>query len=214
MQNQRSRRRVLLAAILAIVLAGSSYGIYAAFFAEEVQAEEPELQTTVVRQGDIVLYASGSGTLIASEEIELGFGTSGAVAELHVSAGDRVVAGDVLAVQADREQLEAAVATDQLTVLDAQEALDSLYQNAELAAAQAQLDLANAQDVLEVLPPCRVGIADANALRSDTGRHEPRRQGLSHRPAPEEADRMLRELRTHRLSPPGDQRWRFLRAPR
>lgn len=140
---------MILGALLAIVLAGAGYGAYAAFFAGDSQTEEPELQTTVVREGDLVLYASGSGTLIAGEEIELGFGTGGTVAELYVAAGDVVTAGDVLAVQADQEELEATVASDQLAVIDAQEALDALYEDAELAAAQAQLDLANAQDVLE-----------------------------------------------------------------
>jgi len=97
----------------------------------------------------LIIYASGSGMLIVGDEIELGFGTSGSVAELYVQVGDEVQAGDVLAVQADREQLEAAVASDQLTARNAQKTLDDLYTNADLVAAQALLGLAQAQEVLE-----------------------------------------------------------------
>ena len=69
---------------------------------------ESTLQTARVRQGDLIVLASGSGTMIPASELELGFGASGSIAELNVQVGDRVPEGQVLAVQGDREQLEAA----------------------------------------------------------------------------------------------------------
>jgi multidrug efflux pump subunit AcrA (membrane-fusion protein) len=62
--------------------------------------------------------------------------------------GDEVKSEDVLAVQGDRKQLEAAITADHLAVINAQNDLDELYENADLVAAQAQLDLANARDEL------------------------------------------------------------------
>jgi multidrug resistance efflux pump len=115
----------------------------------EVQAQEPQMQTAAVRQGNLEVRASGSGVLIARDQHTLGFGTSGIVAELSVSAGDVVEAGNILAVQGEQEKLEAVVASSQLAVLNAQEALDAFYEDADLVAAQAQLNLAEAREALE-----------------------------------------------------------------
>jgi HlyD family secretion protein len=87
--------------------------------------------------------------LIVGKETGLGFGTNGTVAELYVQVGDEVQAGDVLAVQADLEQLKAAIASDQLAVNTAQNAIDDLYANADLVAAQAQLQVAEAKEALD-----------------------------------------------------------------
>ncbi|NIS83261.1 MAG: hypothetical protein GTO14_24370 [Anaerolineales bacterium] len=141
-----SKKHIPLSVIALLSAAGFTY--YQAIYLPAQTAEEPEVQTTVVRQGDLAIYASGSGTLIALDEIELGFGTGGPVSELHVQAGDVVQAGDGLAVQGDREQLEATVASDQLSVMNAQRAIDGLYENATVVAAQAQLELANTLDQL------------------------------------------------------------------
>jgi HlyD family secretion protein len=143
------RKSVLITLGLAVVLTASGFSYYRLVYLPGQAPSEPELQTTVVRQGDLTIYASGSGTLKVGDQKELGFGTSGEVAELNVSAGDKVQAGDVLAVQGNREQLDLDVATDELAVLDAQQALDDLNEGADLAAAQAHLDLANAQDALD-----------------------------------------------------------------
>jgi multidrug efflux pump subunit AcrA (membrane-fusion protein) len=55
------------------------------------------LQTATVRRGDIVLYASGTGTLIPAAEASFGFETSGQVVEVLVGVGDQVEAGQILA---------------------------------------------------------------------------------------------------------------------
>lgn len=144
-----SRKTLLVVFIVILILAGGGYAYYNFFYEAEDVAEEETLQMSRARRGDLILYASGSGTLIVRDEIALGFGTSGSVAELHVQVGDEVRAGDVLAVQADREQLEAEVALHQLAAKNAQKALDDLSINADLVAAQALLELAQAQETLE-----------------------------------------------------------------
>jgi HlyD family secretion protein len=136
--------------VIALIVIGVGFGVYYLFRTPaEAQAQEPEMQTATVRQGDLEVRASGSGVLIARNSVALGFGTNGPVAELLVTAGDRVESGDVLAIQAEQEELEAAVASAELTMLEAEDALDSLYENADLVAAQAQLDLAQAREDLE-----------------------------------------------------------------
>jgi multidrug efflux pump subunit AcrA (membrane-fusion protein) len=135
--------------IVAVVIAGGGYAYYAYSSAQDLEVDEPELQTAVVRQGDIVLRASGSGELIAVDEVALGFGVAGPIAELYVQVGDDVHVGDVLAVQGEREQLEAAVASERLAVMNAEKALQELYDNADIKAAQAWSALAEARENLE-----------------------------------------------------------------
>jgi multidrug efflux pump subunit AcrA (membrane-fusion protein) len=144
-----SRKTLLVVFFMILIVAGGGYAYYTFFHDAEEVAVEETLETSRARRGDLIIYASGSGTLIVGDEIELGFGTAGSVAELHVQVGDEVQAGDVLAVQADREQLEAAVAADHLAVRNAEKTLQDLYDNSDLVAAQALLDLAQAQEALE-----------------------------------------------------------------
>ena len=145
MEKNRYRIRALLAVGL---VAGTAF-VTACNATPEPNAGEEELQTAVVRQGDLALFASGSGSLIPGREVELGFGAAGPVAELNVQTGDEVEAGDILAVAGDREQLEAALASSELSLLEAQEALDAIYEGADRTAAEAQLAFGNALDALE-----------------------------------------------------------------
>jgi RND family efflux transporter MFP subunit len=150
MERLKRMNRWVLIALGALVLSVSAGLIY--YGTSQTQApaaEESELRTATVRRGDLVLLASGSGTVIAYEELELGFGASGLLAELNVQVGDHVQVGEILAVQGEREDLEASVAANQLNVLQAQQALDQLHEQAALTAAQTQLELANAREALE-----------------------------------------------------------------
>ncbi len=134
-----------------LILIAISTAVYFAAFNERTltDEEDDQLQTAVVRQGDIVLLASGSGSLVTSREVELGFGVAGPIAELNVQAGDVVEVGDILAEAGDRENLEAAVAADELALLQAQEALDAIYDGADRTASEALLALGNAREALE-----------------------------------------------------------------
>jgi HlyD family secretion protein len=133
----------------AALLAGAALVYIRYFRIEPAAAQEETVRTAVIRTGDLILRASGTGSLISMDERELGFGTSGTVAELKVQLGDLVQAGDVLALQGDRDLLQAELVGARLDVLNAQQALDSLYARAGLTAAQALLDLANAQQALQ-----------------------------------------------------------------
>jgi len=141
-------KRMWIFIVLIIIIAGGGYAYYQFAHLPEDATEEPSIQTATVRQGDLVIRASGSGELIALSEVDLGFGIAGPIAELYVQVGDVVTAGEPLAVQGEREQLEAAVASDQLAVMNAEETLQDIYDQADLVAAQAMIALAQAQDAL------------------------------------------------------------------
>lgn len=140
----RSKPAYIAGAVL--VLAALLVAAYFAYLRPaDTATTEQAVQTSVVRQGSILLSASGSGTLIAGTQAQLGFGTGGAIDRLNVQAGDQVTAGEVLAVQAEPEQLEAAVVAAKLDLLQAQQALQAVQDDADRVTAQAQLDLAAAQ---------------------------------------------------------------------
>ncbi|UCC62292.1 MAG: efflux RND transporter periplasmic adaptor subunit [Anaerolineae bacterium] len=179
------KHRVWLILIAALLLAaGGGYVAYDHFFASRAEAvEAPQIQTTTVRRGDLVITADGSGELIPSQEVELGFSASGTLVEMLVEVGDRVQAGDVLA-RLDAAPLERAVIQAQASLIKAQSNLEKAQNpyseldlaQARLAVAQAGLDLAEAQENLgEVQNPytdldltqARLAVAQAEADLAD-----------------------------------------------
>lgn len=91
--NNRSKRNRIGLGTVPVVIVSAPVCFFAAN-PSSVEADEPQLQTSIVRQGDLVLHASDSGTLIAGNEVELGFGANGQVAELYVQVGDEVQTAD------------------------------------------------------------------------------------------------------------------------
>jgi HlyD family secretion protein len=130
-----------------IIAAGGGYTYYTTQImpAEAAEVEEPAMQTAVARQGDLTIFASGAGQLVPASEIGLGFDESGTLLFLDVVVGDKVEAGDVLAQLQTKdsvESIEASIADAELAVLKAQNTLDDLYANAEIARTQALSDIA------------------------------------------------------------------------
>jgi len=102
-------------------------------------------KTATVRRGTIVISATGSGSLTASQTANLSFPVSGTVANVYVQVGDKVKAGQKLAELADIESLQAAVSSAQLQVATAEANLQALYDNAQANLANAKIALAEAQ---------------------------------------------------------------------
>jgi multidrug resistance efflux pump len=71
------------------------------------------------------------------------------LSEILIQEGEVVEAGQVLARLGSREQLKAAVEGAELAVIEAQQRLDELYDQNDLMAAQAQLAMATARDLLD-----------------------------------------------------------------
>jgi len=144
----RSNRKTILLVSGVVVIGGLISGYVLLNRVDEVETDQPAMQTATIRSGDLVLRASGTGTVISNEAYSLGFGTQGVVADILVTVGQQVEAGDVLAVQADQDELELAVATAELAVIEAQQAYDQMFDEADLVTAQALLALSEAEDAL------------------------------------------------------------------
>ena len=135
--------------VVLILLAGGGAAWYFLLGGKNVispkTAAVSSYRTSTVTRGNIQISASGAGTLIAANSVDLSFPVRGTVSEIDVKLGDMVKTGQVLARQDSSVQLEAAVTSAQLQLLQAQQALTTLQQNSSVALAQAYQDLLKAQ---------------------------------------------------------------------
>ena len=140
--------RIIWIILVVIVIAAAGGGYY---YWTQQQARTASttsaarLATTVARRGNITVSASGTGTLVAAQEVNLSFPTSGTVATVNVKPGQLVKTGDVLATLGDIEDLQAAVASANVALANAQKTLDTLKQGAASALGTAQINLITAQ---------------------------------------------------------------------
>ena len=150
------RKTFWITVVLVLIIGGGGgYYYYTNVYAPSQVVEEAPLQTAVVRRGNIVISATGAGTVIADNAVELGFQSSGILSELLVKVGDTVKAGDVLARLDDTDaQQSLALANLQLQQAAIDVDPDTIAANiaaAEAAVSQAEVDLANAQANLDDL---------------------------------------------------------------
>ncbi len=140
------RKPVFWIVILIVLgLAGGGTYYYFNVLAKPKAVAAQSIQTGRVTRGNLVISAAGTGTLIPASVIDLAFAKSGFLAEVNVKVGDKVKTGDVLARQGNLDSLEAQVASDQLSLLTAQQAVDDLYASLEADRAAAQAALVTAQ---------------------------------------------------------------------
>ena len=140
--------------VLALVAAGGGYMYYSSTKAQAQATEEPQVQTAKVTRGSIVISATGSGSVISAQQVELAFEKSGRLSELNVAVGDEVKAGDKLASLVSTESatsLALQVSTAELNLLKAQQNLDELTTPEDTTLAQAELEAQLAQAKVDVL---------------------------------------------------------------
>lgn len=152
------RKRLFWIVVLALLLAASGGGYYYynnVYLQAQQPVEEETLATYTVGRGDLVITASGSGTLVPSAKIELGFRNSGVLAELWVEVGDEVESGQLLARLDDADARD-QVAQAEISQRQAELNLAALIADADpadVAAAQASLSSAKASLTQLTSPP-------------------------------------------------------------
>ncbi|MGA7193251.1 MAG: biotin/lipoyl-binding protein, partial [Anaerolineales bacterium] len=143
--------------IVIILIIGGGYLYYqsAQQQSKAAVAAKSALQTATVRQGSIVISASGTGTVVAAATANLGFpntgsssGGNGTLTQLNVVVGDQVKAGELLAAEDNTNQAQAlAQAKFNLAQLTSPAALAT----AQGAIATDQVNVNNAYQTLEFL---------------------------------------------------------------
>jgi RND family efflux transporter MFP subunit len=86
--------------ILSLVVAAAIIG-GGIYYYKSTQStnKKATIETSTIGTGDIILSATGLGTLVPKGEVSFGFKNSGTVSEVLVKLGDQVTAGQVLARQ-------------------------------------------------------------------------------------------------------------------
>jgi len=145
--SKRRTRRGTIILLFAIVLGASGY-LYLRLSAGRTteSTNGGALQTAKATTGDLVLFASGTGTVSPIAESNFGFNASGQVTEINVSIGDKVEAGQILAQLNDTNA--------KIELAQAQEAMDELTSDSAIATAtatlaDAQITYTDAKKVLE-----------------------------------------------------------------
>lgn len=110
-------------------------------------ASVADLQTVAVTRGELVAIAGATGTVRANQTAELAWQTSGRIESISVEVGDKVASETVLAELLETS-LPQSIILAQADLVEAERNLDNLL-NSNLYKAQAQLNLANAQDAYE-----------------------------------------------------------------
>jgi HlyD family secretion protein len=145
------RKPIFWILIVVIVIAGvAGYYYYQQNTVNAQAADATPLQTATVKRGNLVISASGTGSVITEDEAKLGFEMIGDLAELNVAVGDEVKLGDVLAVAIPSDStatIQSKLTSAQLAVLQAQQNLDDLSSSTtnDVTLAQTQSNLAQKQ---------------------------------------------------------------------
>ena len=140
--RRRKWALIVLGAALLALAAASMY--YFSIYLPARSGQRSTLNTTVARSGDLILSASGTGTLQAAQQQDLAFRATGKIAELDVKVGDQVKQGQLLArLDNTTQQLEFAQAKTNLDGLTSTAAIGSAQQ--ALAAASQKLRSAELQ---------------------------------------------------------------------
>ena len=143
-----SRKFLWIAAAAVVMLGAGGFAYYKVVYQAAQTSAEPALQTATVRQGELAISATGSGTLIARKSVDLAFSTGGTVTEVDVKVGDEVEAGDLLAKVDDSDaRIQYAEAKRSLADLTS----DAAIASAQSAVATAQGDLIDATQHLEYI---------------------------------------------------------------
>ena len=120
---------------MGLIAAGGIYYVKG-YSTDRTTAQSSTVQTAVAGRGNLVISASGTGTLIPNSDATFGFKTSGQVTRINVKIGDQVESGQTLA------QLDNTLA--QMNYLEAGQALQELYSAASIATVEKEI--ATAQD--------------------------------------------------------------------
>jgi HlyD family secretion protein len=148
------RKRIFWIIVLALALVASGGGYYYykdVYLQAQAPVEQSATDTATVTRGDLVISASGSGTLVPAKEVTVGFRNGGTLAEILVKAGDKVEAGQLLA-RLDNTDAQAQVSQAQISLRQAEISLAKLTENASTAdLAAAQGNLASAKAALAAL---------------------------------------------------------------
>ncbi|MGQ9626615.1 MAG: efflux RND transporter periplasmic adaptor subunit [Anaerolineae bacterium] len=164
------KKWLLFIMMLVLLAAGGFWYYYGQYLPAQASSPEETIKTARVRRGDLIITASGTGTLVPAAEVNLSFPSGGVLAELLVDVGDQVEAGDVLArlddsdarLQVTQAEINLRLAELELAKLTKEpDAADLAAAQTELATAQAELNSLTKPPTAEELAAARENLLSA-----------------------------------------------------
>ena len=140
------KRTIIIIVVSALALAGLAYGIVST--QQRAQANTEDLQTFEVSIGPLSAVVDETGEVYANQTAMMVWETKGIVGEVKVELGDEVVTAQTLAIL-NETSLPQTIYLAQQELINAERALENLYEGAAEAAAISQLAVANARDALD-----------------------------------------------------------------
>ena len=141
--------RILIAIIVIGAIGGGVYYFkFSPASSAAVNASNPAYQTAVVKRGSLTATISATGTARAEQTANMVWLVSGMVGKVNVVIGQQVEKDDILAVL-DPTSLPQTLLQAQSSLISAQNALQTLYDNAAVQRSQAEQVLAVAQKALD-----------------------------------------------------------------
>ncbi|MEW6505736.1 MAG: efflux RND transporter periplasmic adaptor subunit [Chloroflexota bacterium] len=140
------KRKTVIWIIIGVVTAIAAYFVYQSY--QQAQAaQNSAFQTELVRRGELTALVGATGTVRANQTAVLAWQTSGQVGEVRVKVGQQVSQDEVLA-ELKRSSLPQSLILAEADLVNAKKALENLLES-DVARAQAQLNLAQAQEAYE-----------------------------------------------------------------
>jgi RND family efflux transporter MFP subunit len=136
MKKLLKSKRFWVFSIVAIAVIIVSAILITQFSPKSAEDTEPQLQTTKVRKGDLLVSAAGIGNVLSSAQADLAFRNSGVVAEIYITPGQQVNQGELLAVLDNK--------TQENLFIQAQAEID--YQFSKVGIASYEIEVVNAEE--------------------------------------------------------------------
>jgi HlyD family secretion protein len=140
-------KKILTIVIVVAVIAGGIYAYTQFNQRQAAAATSSSIQSEKANNGTLTAIVGATGSVRPNQTATLIWQTSGTVGEVEVEEGDLVKDGQLLA-SLDPEAFAPTIASAQLELINAQQALDALYDNNEVDQANALKEVALAYEAL------------------------------------------------------------------
>ncbi|MFU8827595.1 MAG: efflux RND transporter periplasmic adaptor subunit, partial [Brevefilum sp.] len=148
--RRKKSKKGLWIVLLVIILAALFVGWRIFQARQEANQVFANIETEPYRRDSLSAFIYGTGSVQPDQTGVLTWSASGIVGEVHIAVGETVEKDQVL-MTLETNSLSVEILQAEIDVINAQKALDELYQNWGSDLASARLDLLNAQENLEDL---------------------------------------------------------------
>ena len=159
-------KRWMIIAAIAIVVIVAGFIAFRAFGQSRAEEVIANLQTETLTLGPLEASVGATGRVRPHQSAILTFETTGTVEDVSVRSGDEVEEGDVLAML-KQTSLPSSIIMAEAELVAAEKDLENVF-DSEIARAQAQVELAQAQDALEAAERSRTNQQEGNRASETT----------------------------------------------